>query len=80
MPDRQSDVRVEGEVAPHSYEVTTPNETLRCNRRALIEIPETPVRNETATQTETTEEQSMRKSGRVSRLPDRFEPIKFQTL
>ena len=43
MPDRETEAVVEEEVAPRSYNVSTPGGTLRWNRRNLIRVPEGPV-------------------------------------
>ena len=67
VPDRGTEARVEEEVAPQSYEITTGDGTYRRNRRALISIPETPGQSETVT---TTVEKSKRRSGRSSNPPE----------
>ena len=40
IPDRQSEAVVQEEVAPRSYNVSTPDGTVRRNRRDLIQMPE----------------------------------------
>ena len=73
IPDRQLEAVVQEEVAPRSYNVSTPDGTVRRNRRDLIQMPES---SEVHTQEsdETTSEPPVRRSTRVSRPLERLDP------
>jgi len=90
VPDRESEGSAGDEVAPHSYEVTTPDGTYRRNRRDLIRMnspdgnrePEqpNPPAQSSATEptvdgdTQQTSETQVRRSTWTSHPPDRFDP------
>lgn len=83
IPDRQTEAVVQEEVAPRSYNVSTPDGTVRRNRRDLVQMPENNSNGETETQSstvqtqetvETTNEPTVRRSTRASRLVERFDP------
>ena len=83
IPDRQIEAVVQEEVAPRSYNVSTPDGTVRRNRRDLVQMPERDTNGETVTlsstaQTqetvETTSEPTVRRSTRVSRPVERLDP------
>lgn len=46
-PDRETEAMVQEEVSPHSYNLKTPEETYRRNRRDLIKFPERATANQT---------------------------------
>ena len=48
VPDRASEAEVVGQTNPRSYQVVTPEETYRRNRRALCPLPTIPVTADTA--------------------------------
>ena len=82
LPDFETEAVVEEEVAPRSYNVSTPQGTVRRNRRNLIQAPDQengdPMSEGPAEHTEQSqaprEEPVRRQSGRVSQPPIRFEP------
>ena len=82
LPDFETEAVVEEEVAPRSYNVSTPQGTVCRNRRNLIQAPEQengdPMSEGPAEHTEQSqaprEEPVRRQSSRVSRPPIRFEP------
>ena len=78
MPDRETEAVVEEEVAPRSYNVSTPGGTLRRNRRNLIRVPEDPGDGELETNETESDQNSenppVRRSSRVSRPLERFDP------
>lgn len=78
MPDREQEAQVTQEVGTRSYEAQTSEGTYRHNRKALVQIPESPNRtesNDTVVDTNTNpSEPPIRRSGRESRPPNRFDP------
>ena len=78
MPDRNEEAKVVQEAGTRSYEVETSEGMYRCNRRALISIPETQPND---TNTSISEEMlndktepTLRRSNRESNPPSRFDP------
>ena len=63
-PDRQAEAVVQ-EVAPRSYNVSTPDGTVRRNRRDLVQMPQANI-TETPETVESTNEPSVRRSTRES--------------
>ena len=78
IPDRETEAVVEEEVAPLSYNVSTPGGTLHRNRRNLIRVPEDPGDGELETNETEPDQNSgnppVRRSSRVSRQLERFDP------
>ena len=73
IPDREEEAVVQDEVAPRSYNVDTPEGTVRRNRRALVRMPETDVVEPQPT-VEIADEPQVRRSNRASRPRDRYDP------
>ena len=79
IPDRQEEGTVTQESGTRSFEVQTPDGTYRRNRRALIQMPDITNRTETdnsdlITNDTNSSEPPIRRSGRQSRQPDRYDP------
>ena len=76
MPDREQEAQVTQEVETRSYEVQTSEGTYRHNCKALVQIPESP--NQTQSSDTVVDanpsEPPIRRSGRESRPPNRFDP------
>ena len=81
LPECRVESRVEGEVAPRSYAVSTPQGHTRHNRRDLIPLPtqsttsrEAPLEIGTSTPSNSnaTSEQSLHKGNQVSHPPFRL--------
>ena len=64
---------VQEEVAPRSYNVSTPDGTVRRNRRDLVQMPQANV-TETPETVESTNEPSVRRSTQVSHQVERLDP------
>ena len=77
MPDREQEAQVTQEVGTRSHEVQTSEGTYRRNRKALVQISKSPNRtqsNNTVVNTNTNpSEPPVRRSGRESRPPNRFD-------
>ena len=73
IPDRQAEAVVQEKVAPRSYNVSTPDGTVRRNRRDLVQMPQANV-TETPETVESTNEPSVRRSTRVSHQVERLDP------
>ena len=80
IPDRQEEGIVTGESGTRSFEVQTSEGSYRRNRRALVQMPEDPIRNETdnselsSTTKPVRPKSPVRRSSRQPRPPDRFDP------
>ena len=83
IPDRQTEAVVKEEVAPRSYTVSSPDGTVRRNRRDLVQMPESNPSSETDTQNAVPQTQGtvknvsepmLRRSTRVSHPIDRLKP------
>ena len=76
MPDRETEAVVDEEVAPRSYNVTSPDGRLRRNRRNLIRLPEGQDNTETVSEDrdQITQDEAVRRSSRISRPLERFDP------
>ena len=78
LPDSQTEAVVENEVAPRSFNVSTPQGTFRRNRRNFIRVPDgndEHVSERPVEQSETTTDEPIRRqSSRVSCPPARLDP------
>ncbi len=79
MPHRQTEARVDQEVGPQSFEVTTSDGTYHRNRRDLIIVPDPSDRSPTDSSDQTepiapSESNEPRRSNRTPRPPERFNP------
>ena len=76
MPDREQEAQVTQEVGTRSYKVQTSEGTYRRNPKALVQIPESPDRTQSSNTivNSNPSEPPIRRSGRESRPPNRFDP------
>ena len=75
IPDRQVEARVDQEVGPQSYEVTSSDGSYRRNRRDLVSLPDPSDREEhSVSDRSATESHKPRRSSRTSRPPERLDP------
>ena len=68
LPSSRVEAKVDRQVAPRSYTVNTPHGQIRRNQRDLIELPVA----QPSVDTNTSSENQLRKSTRVSNPPNRL--------
>ena len=75
IPDREQEATVTQEAGTSSYEVQTSDGTYRCNRQALVHLPDSiDAQSDDTNFVANASEPSVRRSSRVTYPPDRLDP------